>query len=77
MFTWAGVCSSVTKNTSPLIAMLDPSLYSCSIDFANNIVSLLLSPSALTGQSSYRLSVGLINPTISVSNVSVVVKAVQ
>lgn len=76
-FLWNGSCATVAKTNAPVISMLDPSLYSCSIDTAKNIMTVILYPAALTLQTSYRFTVGIQNPAIVVKNVDIVVRAVK
>ena len=76
-FKFNGTCSSVAKTNAPKINALSPSLYTCSIDPILNIMKVVLTPAALALQSSYRFSVGMINPAIIAQNVDISVYAVQ
>ncbi len=57
--------------------MLNTTLYTCSIDLNTNIMKVVLYPSALSIQTSFRFQVGIINPSIVVKNVDIVVRAVK
>lgn len=78
-FLWnpASVCLSTAKTTSPTISALDPSLYTCVIDAVNNIVVVSLTPAALTLQSIFRFSVGVVNPAVVVGQAGVEVRAMK
>jgi hypothetical protein len=76
-FVWTGTCSSVSKSNAPVILMLNTTLYTCSIDLNTNIMKVVLYPSALAIQTSFRFQVGIINPPIVVKNVDIVVRAVK
>ncbi len=70
-FKWAGVCSSIAKTNAPRINMLDPSLYSCSVDTTLNIINVILKPAALALQTSFRFTANIVNPPIVVKDANI------
>jgi hypothetical protein len=78
-FLWntASTCVSTAKTTSPTIAALDASLYTCVFDGTNNIVVVSLTPEALALQSIFRFSVGVINPAVVVSQAGIEARAMK
>ena len=76
-FLFNNTCSSVAKTNAPIINALSSSLYTCSIDNSLNIMQVILTPAALALQTSYRFTVGIINPSIIAQNVDIKVLAMQ
>ena len=76
-FLFNNTCSSVAKTNAPTIAALSSSLYTCTVDTANNIMMVVLSPEATALQQSYRFTVDIINPSTIAQNVDISVRAVQ
>lgn len=76
-FAFNGTCSSVAKTNAPKIAALSATLYTCSVDTVNNIVTVKLTPAALALQQSFRFSVNIVNPITIAQGVSIVVNAMQ
>jgi hypothetical protein len=76
-FKWTGICTSIAKTNAPKINQLDSSLYSCSIDTAQNIINVILKPAALALQTSFRFTADIINPPIVVKNADIEVRAVK
>lgn len=74
---WNGSCASVAKTNAPTIALLDPTLYTCTVDPLKNLMTVILTPAALAVQTSYRFTVGVQNPPVVVKNVDIVVRAVK
>lgn len=76
-FMFNNICSSVAKTNAPRINILSASLYTCTVDTANNIMKVVLKPGALSLQQSFRFTVDIINPSIIAQGVSINVNAVQ
>ena len=76
-FLFNNTCSSVAKTNAPTIAALASTLYTCSVDTANNTMTVVLLPGATALQQSYRFSVDIINPSVIAQNVDIIVRAVQ
>ena len=76
-FNFDSSCTSVAKTNAPRISILASTHFTCSIDTANNIMMVVLKPSALLIQQSFRFSVGMKNPAIIAQGVNIVVYAVQ
>lgn len=76
-FAFNGTCSSVAKTNAPKINALASSLYTCSVDTVNNIVTVKLTPAATALQQSFRFSVNIVNPITIAQGVSIVVNAMQ
>lgn len=67
----------MAKTNAPTIALLNSSYYTCTVDTVNNLMIVVLSAQALALQTSYRFSVGIINPAIVAKSVSINVNAVK
>lgn len=70
-FIWSGTCSSIAKTNAPTINVLNSSLYTCSIDPTLNVISVVLQPTALTLQTSFRFTTGIVNPPIIFTGVDI------
>ena len=70
-FRFNNTCSSVAKTNAPTIAALSSTLYTCTIDTANNIMQVVLTPEATALQQSYRFTVDIINPSTIAQNVDI------
>ena len=70
-FIWSGTCSSIAKTNAPTINALNSSLYTCSIDPTLNVISVVLQPTALTLQTSFRFTTGIVNPPIIFTGVDI------
>jgi hypothetical protein len=76
-FLFNNTCSSVAKTNAPRINALASSLFTCTVDTVNNIMSVVLTPAALAIQQSFRFTVDIINPSTIAQAVSINVNAVQ
>ena len=76
-FLFNNTCSSVAKTNAPTIAALASTVYTCTVDTANNIMQVVLTPEALALQQSFRFTVDIINPSTIAQNVDINVRAVQ
>ena len=56
---------------------MQSSLYTCSVDTVNKLMTVVLTPEALATQTSYRFTVGISNPPIVLKDVDITVKAVK
>ena len=70
-FLFNNTCSSVAKTNAPTIAALSSTLYTCTVDTANNIMQVVLTPEATALQQSYRFAVDIINPSTIAQNVNI------
>jgi hypothetical protein len=76
-FKWINACSSVAKTNAPTIPLLNASLYTCSLDTSSNLMQVVLTPAALATQTSFRFTVGILNPATIAQGVDITVQAVQ
>jgi hypothetical protein len=51
--------------------MLNSSLYTCEIDFIENVINVVLTPAALALQTNYRFTANIINPPIVFPSVNI------